>query len=343
MTRKVGIALPHEPGHKVRGVGFYTQALVDHLHKYASDYNIELISFSGTPPGGLDLVHYPYFDIFKPSLPLFKRSRTIVSILDTTPLMFPDHFPLGFRSGLALTSQRLSLLMNVVHIITISEFSKSQIPKYFPVKSHDISVTLLSARSIFKPQGDVNISLKLPKRFVLYVGDVDWSKNLYRLTQACVNSHIHLVIVGKSAVNEDQDFSHPELKHFKLWLSEFANHPLIHRLGFVSDNDLVKLYNLAACYVQPSLSEGFGLPLLEAMACGTPCASSNTTSLPEVGGDSVVYFNPGNVAEISETLEKILGNPKLASDLSKRGIARASLFSWDKTAKSTLETYNQFL
>lgn len=335
-------------GHKSRGIGFYTQRLLEAMHQLAPTHGLNIQLFDQNPSPHSTLVHYPYFDLFKHTLPYAKLFPTIVSILDVIPLAYPDHYPPGLRGQLNLFLQKLSL-QNVKHVLTISAFSQNQITKFLKIPQSHITVTALAADDQFKPQSSpilqsrISQKYKLPKKFVLYVGDINWNKNLSRLTQACLNAGLDLVIVGKNALSSDLYLNHPELTHFKNWLDLYAHHPQVHRVGFVSTSDLVTIYNLATCYCQPSISEGFGLSLLEAMSCGTPCACSNQSSLPEVGGNGVLYFDPENVEEMTQTIKKLTSNKTLAEKIGKKGLEQSKFFSWNQTAALTIDTYLKFI
>jgi glycosyltransferase involved in cell wall biosynthesis len=185
----------------------------------------------------------------------------------------------------------------------------------------------------------VKLRYGIKSEFLLSVGNLQPRKNLCRLIKAfsLIRGDIdqmQLVIVGGA----------------KWHVSEIYD--LVSRLGleknvvftsYVSDKDLVALYNLARVFVYPSLYEGFGLPILEAMACGTPVICSNTSSMPEVAGDAAVLIDPHNVEQIAETLLFVLLDPKLKQDLRERGLERATGFSWRRTAQQTLEVCRQVL
>ena len=167
----------------------------------------------------------------------------------------------------------------------------------------------------------------LPDNFLLFVGSIEPRKNLAILIEAY------------SMLDEEQQKSLPLiLVGFKGWknrhVMEMLNKhkPFIRYLGYVSEEDLSKIYNLATIFIYPSLYEGFGLPPLEALACGTPCIVSNVASLPEVCGNAVLYIDPLSSEDIKNKILLLAHNKDLRKELSQKSIAQASLFSWDKSA-----------
>ena len=136
----------------------------------------------------------------------------------------------------------------------------------------------------------------------------------------------------------DRRYPEPQLQVKALGLED-----RVRFLGTVPEDDLPALYGGATVFVFPSEYEGFGLPVLEAMACGTPVACSNTSSLPEVAGDAVLYFDPTNIESMAHTLDRMLADAELRADLRERGLARASDFSWERTAQETLKVYRKAL
>jgi glycosyltransferase involved in cell wall biosynthesis len=345
---KVGfITTPLNSAHAIRGVGFYTKHLLSHLHALADTEGFSIQEISALQ-SGFDLIHYPYFDPFIHSLPFTKSASTIVTIHDLIPLEFPDHYPPGVRGLINLTLQRFSLA-NILGVITDSAASAASIHKYFKIPPAKIKIVYLAASEIYQPLKSVSklksLSQKyhLPEKFVLYVGDINWNKNISTLIKSCISSNLPLVIVGKQAgLIESMNSLHPELRHLNELKSLF-NSKLIHRLGFVPDEDLVGIYNLATVYCQPSFAEGFGLPVLEAMACGTPVVCSHSHSLPEIAGNAAVYFAPSDTSALSQTLSKIISDSAYHQSLSHAGLLQSQKFSWDKTAQNTLLAYKNLL
>jgi len=333
MTRVGFVITPLSSGHAVRGVGFYTKRLLNHMKPMASDLGFEILeigSYLEFRNSNLDIVHYPFFDLFTASLPIIKSTKTVVTIHDVIhdviPLVFPDHYPPGVRGWINLQFQKLSL-SNVDRVITDSFYSLTNINKFLGVPPHKLRLVHLAADPVFKKIPHPANKYNLPSKFVLYVGDINYNKNIPLLVQACKKLSLPLVIVGKQALEmEKLNLSHPELRHLR-----DINWSGVTRLGFV--DDLVDIYNLASVYCQPSLSEGFGLPVLEAQACGTPVACSRSGSLPEVAGDTVVYFDPYSVDNIVSSLSAAIKQKRVV----------VNTFSWEKTASQTLMVYEELL
>lgn len=333
-----------------RGVGFYATRLLDHLHKYSLQYAIQIVPNLHD----CDLIHYPFFDLFSHSLPIFSSKPRIVSVLDVIPLEFSYVYQPGLRGTINFYLQKLAL-NNTISIISLSQASANQIHRLLGIPKDKITVTYLAADPVFKKIKDKTILLKfkkhynLPDEFVLYVGGINYNKNLPNLIISCKQVKLPLVIVGKEAteitsiahfVKGPQDLLrsllgiyHPQLAHISSLIALF-NDPSVLRLGFVPTEDLVGIYNLASVYCQPSFSEGFGLNVLEAIACGTPVAVSNTSSLPEIVGENGSYFDPYDSTSIASALNQALGTKPTHID---------SKFSWENTARQTLQVYNSIL
>lgn len=331
---------------KFRGVGLYTKKLLEGLNSQGA---VKIITFEGKNiPPSVNLVHYPYFSPFFLSLPPVLKIGFVVTVHDLIPLVFPKAYPPGIKGKVRFLIQR-KRVKNAKMIITDSESSKKDINKYLGIPVDRIRVVYLAAANNVKRINDKNLLEKvsqkfnLPKRFVLYVGDVNFNKNLPSLLKACLNIKIPLVIVGRQAVQKDFDLGNVE------------NAPLIElnklieekggaiKLGYVEENDLSALYSLANVYCQPSYYEGFGLQILEAFACGVPVVAGNVSSMPEVAGDAAVLVNPYSVDNIAEGIVKIINNEQMKKELINRGYERAKKFSWEKTVQETIKVYEEVL
>lgn len=340
-------------GNSIRGVGYYTTQLIDSLKKeikHNSEYknwSIKLIKKNvSTKSGKYDLVHYPFFDPFNLTLKIDKYIPTIVTVHDLIPRQFKSHFPVGFKGEIKWLIQKKHL-QHVSQIITVSEFSKKiihQITKY-PLKK--IFSTHLAADPSFKEIDDqkklntVKQKYNLPDKFILFIGDINWNKNVPNLVKSCLKLNYPLVIVGSSATKKNVP-NHPWTKDL-LWLQSIApkyqhSNALI-LTGFVPDEDLPLLYNLATVYCQPSFAEGFGLPLVQAMQSGCPVAYSNQSCLPEIMDKNGISFDPSSTDSIKNALKKYWGDPSIRKKYSRLGLVHAKKFNWSSTARATLAVY----
>lgn len=361
---------PLTSGHSIRGIGVHTRELGEELKKLITkELQIEFVDFTKIDLSRYDIVHYPYFHPFFITLPFVKPAgKIVVTIHDLIPLIYPEHYPPGLKGNLRFLIQKF-LLKNVDAIITISETSKKDICRFLSVQPDKVHVVYLAPRKIFKKLSrgagsgfarEIKKRYGLPERFVLYVGDVNYNKNIPALIKTCKLAKIPLVICGKQAQEiEEQgrgldvltgpsdwirflfDLPHPELAHFEEMIGAFRTGHQIVRLGFVSDRDLVAIYNLASVYCQPSLYEGFGLPVLEAFACGTPVVASKTQALVEVGGDGALYADANDSNDIAKKILEVVNKPDIKNILVKNGTKIVKKFSWDKTAGETLNVYRK--
>lgn len=347
---KVGLVKSPNISSHVRGGGFYADRLLKSLSQ-TPDINVNFVDYSINPAvyRKYDLIHFTYFDFFNLTLPPVRPVKTVVAVHDMTPLKFPQHFPLGKKAKVVWPIQK-TILKNVDAITTLSEVSKKDIVELTGIPSEKIKVIYLAADPEFKKIKDIKLLKKigekysLPDKFMLYVGGVNWNKNLPALIKACRQINVNLVLVGKEFLNKDVDFSHAELQPFKEVLGLIESDQRTHRLGFVPTGDLAAIYNLATIYVQPSVYEGFGLPVLEAMSCGTPVICGRKSSLGEIGGEAAIYADVENSADIAAKIDRTLKLPRTAYDkIGTESIRQARNFSWEKTARETLEMYQKVL
>lgn len=335
----------HYLQHRVRGTGFYLQNLQASLEKYYPEKNYIYFKRGDLLEGKIDVIHYPYFEPFFLTLPVFSKNKKVVTVHDLTPLAFPNHFKPGLKGKLKWQIQKLAL-KNADAIITDSESSKKDIIKYAGVTAERISVVYLAAGEEFKMINDKGLMIKeirrkykLPEKFALYVGDVTWNKNLPRLIKAVSKINVPLVMVGKALIDKEIDMQNPwnrDLVEVQELARENKN---VFRLGFVSSKDLVALYNAATLFVMPSIYEGFGLPVLEAMSCGCPVVASKEGSLAEVVGTAGKYVDPYDINSIVNGINEVFNSPSLQKELSQKGIIQSKKFTWQKTAKETMDVY----
>lgn len=340
---------PLQTGHKVRGVGFYLEHLKNSLLKYLSDNEYIFFERGEKIPQDVGLVHFPYFEPFFLALPLYRKYKTVVTVHDLTPIVFPNAFPRGIRGEIKWQMQRYSL-RKADAILTDSQSSKDDIIKYVGVRENKVKVVYLAAGENFKVLSNSSLNAEslrkkysLPEKFALYVGDVTWNKNLPRLIDAIIKINIPLVMVGKSLVSENFDKTNPWNADLVKMQELAVQNPNVLRLGFIEDKELVQIYNLATVFVMPSLYEGFGLPILEAMACGCPVVTTREGSLGEVAGNGAFYVDGYDMESIASGVKKVFTDENLQKDLTEKGLKNAQKYSWEKTASETVEVYKQVL
>lgn len=289
----------------------------------------------------IDVLHVPahYHTQITPFF-LNRNLKKILTIHDLTPLLFPETH---IKKNAILWNSTLKLIKSKVDaIITDSMNTKIDCINYLKIPEEKIRVVPLAADARYKPLPHMELvkeelknkyKLKLP--FILCVGTLEKRKNIPTLIKAfnelITNEIKHkLIIIGQKGWKYNEIFE---------TINRLGLNDEIIFTGYVPDEDLVKFYNAADLFVYPSLYEGFGLPPLEAMACGTPVITSNTSSLPEVVGDAGIMVDPYETDVLSDEMYKILTNESLHSNLRKRGLKRAEKFSWDRTARQTWKVY----
>ena len=283
-----------------------------------------------------EVFHAPYFlTAFAPGRPM------VVGIYDTIATASPQDLPslrarLGVKLGvrLALGAAR--------SVITLSRAAQRDIVETLGVPREKIAVTPAAPAEEFEPADDEAIDelrtrLQLPARYALHVGTNKPHKNLERLLEAWSEvrgfkiSECGLVFAGAHGPG-----------HFNVReAARRLGFDDVRCLGAVAEADLPALYSGAELFVMPSLTEGFGLPVLEAMACGAPVVCANSSSLPEVAGHAAVYFDPADTGSIAQALARLLRNPGYRRLLGERGRARAAQLSWERTARLTLDVYRR--
>jgi len=355
---------PLTSGHSIRGIGVHTRLLLEHLQKIKG-LDVEAVDFSKTDLSKYDIAHYQFFHPYFVFLPFFKKTKTVITIHDLIPLIYPDRYPPGVKGKMKFWLNKI-LMKQIDAIITISETSKKDIVRFLGVDPSKVYVVYLSAKSVFKKISDKNKldrvkkKYNLPSKFVLYVGDINYNKNIPTLIKAAKKINLPLVISGKQALDiETQGMGindirgikdwvrfifnkpHPELSHFRQILKAYDSNKDILRLGFAPDEDLVCVYNLATVYCQPSFYEGFGIPVLEAFSSSVPVVLSRTQALAEIAGDAALYFDPHNYKDLAQKLDKVIKDKKLSEDLVRKGAKRSKDFSWDKTAEGTFQVYKK--
>lgn len=325
---------------------YHQERFAQNFHKVLADFPWYGLSEQIKMPRllkslNLDLVHFPHFNI-----PVFYKKPFVVTIHD----LIHQHFqmrrattkdPLLYRiKQIGYDKIFRIAVKRSQKILTPSEFVKKSLIKEWGVGEDKIVVTLEAADekilSISKKMSDISGKKKLNKfkiknPYLFYVGNAHPHKNIEGLIKAFLELKekrldLSLVLSGQ--------------RHF-FWdrLKEENRHPGIIYTGPVDEGELVALYKNASVFVMPSLEEGFGIPLLEAMSVGCPVVSSNSAALPEVGGEAAVYFNPKSIPEMVKKIAQVLNDKKLSKDLIRRGQKRYQDFSWERLAKQTLSVY----
>lgn len=281
-----------------------------------------------------DLVHFGIVQ-----QPVLYKGKVVTTMHDLTTIRFknPSKNPLVFwvkQQVYKWVNKRAA--RKSARIITPSEFVKNDVVSYTGISPDKVTVTY-EAGTLIEDTPIANEKLQNEK-FILYVGRPQPHKNLKRLIDAFailqgLHPELHLVLAGKFDANYQLLRDYVDSKQVKSII--FTD--------FIEDAQLRWLYENAACYVFPSLSEGFGLPGLEAMAHGCPVASSKATCLPEVYKDGAVYFDPLDASSIAETVDALLTDQKFADELRAKGKAVAAQYSWQRMAQQTLAAYQEVL
>lgn len=336
---------PLHNANAIRGIGMYTRLLTAELRER---HDVELVKQSRDGKLSLspDVIHYPFFDLFFDTLPLLKIAPTVVTIHDVIPLRFPDFYSVGLKGKLRFTKQKLAL-KNVTAIITDSEASKADIATYLGVSASKIHVVYLAAHPDLQHLPEVEVArvrrrYKIPVQYLLYVGDINYNKNIPQLVKAVglLPKSVHLVCVGKNF----RPHSIPEWQWIETQLAASEVERRVHFLTDIESSDLLTmsaLYTGALAYVQPSLYEGFGLPVLEAMQCRTPVIAGSNSSLIEVVGEYGTLVEP--TAEMLSQAVTTIMDWSVTERLHRTRAAYAwsQQFSWQKTAAETLAIYKQ--
>jgi alpha-1,3-rhamnosyl/mannosyltransferase len=286
----------------------------------------------------LDVCHSPYY-----IKPYWLPCPSVVTIYDLISKLYPQYLPSPWARLTFEFATRLAL-RSAQRVITASQAARSDLIVLYHLAPKKIAVTPLAADERFRPLNQKEIELvrhkyDLPEHYALYLGINKPHKNLVRLIEAwsllighCSLGFGHwpLVIAG----HWDPRYPQARERAQQLGLEQ-----RVRFLGPVAEADLPALYSGADLFVFPSLYEGFGLPVLEAMACGVPVVCSKTSSLPEIVGEAALTFDPLDVEEMAAKIEKALGDEALREEMREKGLQRAARFSWERTAEKTLEVY----
>ena len=356
---------------EISGIGLYTQELIAALVKVSSPHRFTLLfnndavmartaaqtgfatdhRFSGRlvasgpfspsdqfrlPPllkqWGVDVFHAPNY-----MMPLWLPGgiKRVVTIHDLIPLLFRDYAPRSKKNRLFPVFKFLmhQVAAKADRIIAVSDYTRRDIARHL-LRDRDvekITVVHEAARALYVP------STRPPREDVefLFVGRRDPYKNLSLLIRAYAAIKARGLPARLRVIGAD-DPRYPEANRLA---RELGVHDAITWSGYISDDGLLRAYQQADVFVFPSNYEGFGLPVLEAMACGTPVICSNRSSLPEVAGDAALMIDPDQPESLTGAMARVISDPVLRADLAQRGLARAAQFSWEATARQTIAVY----
>lgn len=285
----------------------------------------------------LDLTHSPT-PLFLPT-----RGKKVVTVCDLFFMDFPRKADKEARKSFLIGTEKA--LKQADGIITISRFTKEALLEKFDLEEKKIKVTYLGLNQVFKEEvkaselEETRLKHNLPPSFILFVGASEPRKNILNLIDALQILHhqgekFTLILVGRKG-SDCENLSR-----------RVANHglqPWVRMLGYLPETELRNIYYLASALAFPSYCEGFGLPLLEAMACGLPIAASGVSALPEIAGGAALYFCPESSQDIAEKLSRVLKDENLRQVLKAKGKKEALKFSWKTTAEETLSFYRSIL
>ncbi len=349
------------------GIGKYTHALLCALGEVATDHDFRLYANRPIPPDAalnyahhvqsyfprsrwlweqtilprtigqddLQLFHFP-----NNSAPLTTRVPYIVTIHDASLFVHREYHP--WRRIAALRLLMPIIARRATKIVTDSHYARRELQKALKLPAERFEVIYLAADRHFRPivqPTAIQKKYHLPDRFVLYVGTLEPRKNLQRLLEAFAqlrraadHRQTKLVIVGADGWR---------MPDFKRQIDQLGLQDGIVRLGYVDDTELPAIYSLATCLAFPSLHEGFGIPPLEAMACGIPVLTSRNSAMSEICANAALYVDPTETASIEQGLHQLLCDRQLQATLRDAGFSRVRDFTWQETARKTAKLYEE--
>lgn len=369
---------PLQTGHKFRGIGTYTYYLLKYLSNIDKgnnyllfldgegetpdfnfldkDFKKEVIKFPPWKhnsrihrvwnqhvllPRKISRAKIDVFHFTELNASLFHPFKNIITIYDLIPLKFPQFYGRNIFNEYRM---RKWTARSADCIIAISENSKKDIMELMGIPEEKIRVIYLAADEIFRPLdrnqalSNIKANYGLENKFLLYVGGLEPRKNIEELLEVFKKVLIGLDEEYKLVITGVKDNHYP---HVVKVTQDLKIEDKVILTGYISPQELANFYNAASCYVSASLYEGFGLPLLEAMACGTPVVTFDNSSIPEVVGDGALLVESGSTDKLAEGTLRILTDEALRRGLIEKGLKRAKRFSWEKTAKKTLGVYRE--
>ncbi|MEE9339087.1 MAG: glycosyltransferase family 1 protein [Methylococcaceae bacterium] len=324
------------------GSAFYKVIVTNNLPLYKGQLLGKFISLFEKKNEIPDIFHSPFY----PFPSKFQNNKTVhlITIHDVIALTRPEFFTeISQKKFLSLFEE---ISKSADHFISVSEHTKNEFCEFYNVSPKRITTVPLAASTVlFSPEDNLSIIQAVKNRYripegeyILSVATLEPRKNIaglikafYELLQDTQRKDLYLVLSGKVGWKMDKIITNLNINNLLKKYIIFTGH--------VDDNDLRALYSGALFFAYPSFIEGFGLPPLEAMQCGTPVISSNVSSIPEVVGDAGILIDPHSGDDLCHAMWQLLNNDKLRSNLASKGLERSKNFSWDKTAKMTLDLY----
>ncbi|TSA24094.1 MAG: glycosyltransferase family 1 protein [Bacteroidetes bacterium] len=283
--------------------------------------------------------------------PLYNPVPMIVTVHDIFHLENISLFRKGFSPYQKFGNMyRRYIVPGVVkrakRILTVSESEKKRILQFFHLQDEQVSVVYNGVSKIFKPVTDqgvlekIRLTYGLPGKYMLFLGNTDPKKNTKGVLTAFAR-YIHEATTKIPIVIAD--YPQEELERILQEIREPDLMPFIHRLDYVNNADLPGIYTMASLFLYPSFRESFGIPILEAMSCGTPVITSNVFAMPEVAGQAALLIDPTNPNDLASAIHNVLTEPGLSKSLSERGFVQATRFSWAKMAQDYMEIYKELV
>lgn len=290
----------------------------------------------------LDILYFPSSYSF---FPVWNVDKVVVTIFDTLALAHPDLVFPTWKGHWLWTLKERAAVLRADRLLTTSKASRDDLIQWYHLDPSRVGLITAGPDPCFKPGGCgpssdrvlIEYGLTPGDRYLLYVGGLSPHKNLPRLIEAfgkSAPSNVKLVIVGDHA-----DVFYTHLPEIKSTIQRIGISGQVLFTGFVPDEKLVHLYSRSYALVQPSLLEGFGLPPVEAMACGIPVLCSQTGSLPEVVGNGGLFFDPTDIRSMAAVVSSVLSNPSRRDRLADQALSRSRLFTWERSARDLIETF----
>ncbi len=301
---------------------YLKRTLLDYLNRFSTNHALK--------DGDYDIFHPTYYNPY--FLNHINNKPFIITVYDSIHEKYPEII----NSIDKTLENKKVLLYKAGLILAISNSTKNDLIRLYNLPPEKIEVVYLAA-SLNKEMSVNKEQLNLPQKYLLYVGNRDFYKNFNNFLLAVEallrdNSDIFLISAGGGVFNADE---------LKLFESKKLKNKILYKSA--DDTSLATLYSNALAFVFPTLYEGFGIPALEAMNCDCPVIMSNTSSLPEVGGDAAIYFDPTKIDDMQKKIESVVFNKELRTELLSKAILQRNKFSFEKTANQTLEVYKRFL